>query len=191
MTRRDGQGFTLVEVSVSMFLMCLVLMAVETVFVSGYAASNAGTQTAQMFRSAAIGFDEIGRELRLCDKIYYPDTPTLSGGYAPRQGTNLPFVFRRYQAQSNSEVAVGFTMNDQSHTFVRVVYDPAFDPAQLSTWTVSDPSVQILTLSQSVQSLNVTLTTMPSSDRFVQVDMASFPQAAIFPMESTLPIRGL
>ncbi len=48
-----------------------------------------------MYRSAAIGFDEANREMRLCEQLYSPTTAVLAAGYAPRQGVNNPLVFRR------------------------------------------------------------------------------------------------
>jgi hypothetical protein len=183
-------GFNLLEIIVSMALMVLCLCAMQSVFVAGFQASSSGTKATQMFRSAAIGFDEASRELRQCEKVYAPDAASLAAGYAPRQGVTRPLVFRRYDARTGQKIAVGLTMSDKAHTFLRVVYDPSFNPADATTWQVSDPTHQILTLSQSVQNLAFKTTTSQSIV-FIQMDIASYPESALFPIESTVPLRGL
>lgn len=187
---RKRRGFSMVEVLVSMFLMLLFLSATQVMFVSGYKTMSTGTQTAQMFRSAAIGFDELNRELRLCEALYNPSAASLAAGYAPRQGVNVPLTFRRYDTNWGSEVPVGFTMNDTSHTFIRVIYDPTtFNASHTSTWTVANPATQILTLSLSVQNLDFTY--VNNNGVFVQSTMASFPISTVFPLESTVGVKGL
>ncbi len=187
---RRVRGLSLAEVVVSVALMSIFLVTIQRLFSLATFVSSAGTRTAQGYRSMALAFDETARELRLCEKIYYPDSTTMRQGYAPSTDLTRPFVFRRFDSARNGEVPVAFTIDAHTHALVRVIYDPNFDPARPSTWTVSNPKRQLHVLSDCIDSFSIQLVVNRGSC-LVVARLSTSPSRSVFQLESTVPVKGI
>lgn len=197
------RGVTLAETLVAVFLFGIFLTGISIIFVRGYQVFQHGTGEAFQFRAASLGFDELNRELRMCQQLYspYPLPSPLPYAYPPpptqsiKQGVNAPLVFKRYDANTAASnplspyVAVGFTL-DRSQNMLRMIYDPWFNPAIPATQTISDPDTQITRLASSVQNFQVTVWSV-NGQSFLQVNLTSYPDSAVFPMQSLVGVKSL
>jgi prepilin-type N-terminal cleavage/methylation domain-containing protein len=132
------RGFTLIEVLLVMLIFGIVLGAVGDTVVAAYQNHEARTGDINMVRQGSIAIDTIDRELRMCEHLYYPDPiPSPSGSppffpsganWSPLKSSSTPFVFTYFQQSSNSEICVGYWLNDTDNTIERFVYPAATQP---------------------------------------------------------------
>lgn len=197
------RGLTLAETLVALFLFGIIMTGVGVIFVRGYNIFQHGTSESFQFRAAAIGFDRMDRELRMCEQLYFPSPlpSPLPYLYPPppqtsiKQGVNKPLVFKRFDANaaastpSSPYVTSAFTVSP-SQNLLRIIYDPGFNPAVPATQTISDPSRQITTFASSVQNFQVTVRSV-NGQSFLQVNLTSYPDGAVFPMQSLVGVKSL
>ncbi len=183
-TGKCTRGMTLVEILIAMAIFSLFLYALCNCVVVGYHSYTIGTREASLFRSASIGMDLMARELRQCKGIYFPDSAILSAGYFPVKNSSAPLVIKRYEPSASALLPVAFTLDTSTHRVERLIYDPAFEPASPSTWSVTERRV----IAESVQSLSFTFSLIPAGKEFIKVQLLSFPDPAYFPVETRVSL---
>lgn len=124
---------TLLEVLIAGAVFGLFLTMVSHALVLAARNRAVVEEDAQALRRAAVAVEWLGRELRLCQKLYVPD-PGAAGfafeaPYRPEAGATAPWIFRRYDHATGKDTVVGFTYVRSDRSLRRLVYDPGFDPA--------------------------------------------------------------
>lgn len=126
-----ARGTTLPETLVALALFGLVLALVADLAVASQRLHARGTDRAGLHRAAAVAADRMGRELRLCRKLYAPSLP--EGGGAARWGPTggrLLVVFRCAGPEPGGDRVVGFRFEEARGRVERLLYQPDFDPAR-------------------------------------------------------------
>jgi hypothetical protein len=101
-------------------------------------------------RAASTLMDRMGRELRCCDQVYYPDPNAVLAAYTPVALSATPLVFRYHVASGYT--VVGYKLDAAAQKVERMVYAQDYDPAVIASQTVLS-SRKFL---ETAESLNVT-----------------------------------
>ncbi|MFH1454361.1 MAG: type II secretion system protein [Armatimonadota bacterium] len=126
-SKKRKQGYTLVEVLVTMAIFSLVVFAVTDVYVKGIKHNKRLSNKISSFRGPAVALDRISREI-MCDAdmILYPLYDDLLSG-------SDSIVFSTLEKEPK---IIGYIYDADSLTIKRIVYSCAiadFDPYDLET----------------------------------------------------------
>lgn len=189
------RAITLLEIMIAMSIFGLMLLAIATLYITGYRSYSQGTQSSRDFREASIGLETMLQDLRQCEKIYALDpggpTPiTLAAGYAPVLGKNSPFCFVKQNFVTRSPEVVAFVLDSSSQLITRFLYSPSFDPSNSTTWEIQSAKPVI----QRVDAFSLKLTGPGSGNlirsQFLEVRVVLIGKHGEVPLESSARIQG-
>lgn len=142
---RASSGMTLIEVLIVGGVLMVFMTMVGHTLVTAFHSQRETSKKTSEFRDAAVSAERMGRELRMCKKLYSPDPTTASflagTPYTPEDGVNSPVAFRRFDHRSGSDVVVGYTRDPGTSELIRINYQPGYDPADAATQVEADRRV--------------------------------------------------
>src|SRR5579872_3395778 len=123
-----SRGVTIIELLVAMALLAFLTLVAGQLLILGNRSGVTASRQESAFRDAALGFDFLGRELRLSDGIINPPLYTwpVGNAYSPKKGSSPPFIFLRHGAASEGTVVVAYEWDQQSGTLERFLYPESF-----------------------------------------------------------------
>ncbi len=177
----SSPGFTLLEILITAGVLGVFMTMVAQAVMLAYRAENKTTVELQRMRGASLAVDAISRELRLCKQVYNPlPATTFPEGttYVPTAGTPGPFVFRCYSQASGADEVVGYEIDpgtvdeggNPNPTVLRLLYDPGYDPANVSSQTLSQPN-HIITQGVSALTFYRPAASATAGRPFIQVEV--------------------
>ncbi len=128
-----SRGFSVPELVVAMGLFLLLMAMTSTCFVQCVRAYRQNQEKAPVFRHVAIGAALIARELRMCEKIYYPEREEdFELSFYPKKGETPPFLF--LLDKGGAKELVAYTLAEKTKTLERALYEieplPTADPKE-------------------------------------------------------------
>ncbi|MGE0491496.1 MAG: type II secretion system protein J [Vulcanimicrobiota bacterium] len=148
------QGMTLIEILIVAGVLAIFSSMVAHAVVLAYRNQAVTSKKTQDFRRAVNSLEWVGRELRMCQKMYAPDPalPAFVSGSPYTPGvTDKPFIFRRFNAATNADIVVGLSYDDQNQRIIRSLYSTSFDLGDATTHT----PLETRTLAQNVESFSL------------------------------------
>jgi prepilin-type N-terminal cleavage/methylation domain-containing protein len=128
MTRK--KGVTLLEMMITMSIFSLLLGVICLIFQEGVQFYRTGSADVLTFQQSVITMDRMCRELQesTAAELYFPAPEDLK---EPAHTSGLVFV-KRYPDGEHAEV-IGYFIDDSTKEVVRALYNPEYDPAEVST----------------------------------------------------------
>lgn len=128
---RDRRGTTLIELLIACGLFLLSLVVIGQLTVRAMTSRSQTEDKNQVFRAATVILDQMQRDFEHADAILSPQPVSgeLTGSIHPG-GDDPVLVLHTLGSKTN---IVGYGFDRKSHELKRILYDPGFDPAVLST----------------------------------------------------------
>lgn len=127
---KQHKGVTLIELMITMSIFALLLGVICLIFQEGFRFYRTGSADVQTFQQAVFSMERMCRDLQesTAAELYFPAQEDLK---APSRTPGIVFV-KRYPDEEHAEV-IGYFIDEEKNEILRVLYDPGYDPADVSS----------------------------------------------------------